>query len=251
MTAPSVQIKQSVYITGHCSNGNHEGTKNLSEKGTLFPACAGEYYFSIIKPITCTCWCHEMFQMARDAKRAALVDTYTGSDIPLQSPSVDLATTSAPTDTVSVVAPYVPDDEFWRKVLDHQDITLHVYRFVSWHVFGIKGDKSLTDRTINGRRPRGSLDINVEAICRLSLEGKIPQELTPQTVAMLIDPIDAPSAGAIHAVFSRWLNAGYITMQKKPVMMTGFTDKVGKAGITGAKQISAREREARAKGFFL
>lgn len=249
MTTPTV-VKVSTYVTGHCGIGNHEGTKNLSKGGSLFSACAGEYEYSYGISIVCTCWCHEMFKMARAAKAEALGDAVTDTDNRETSPSVEMTAVSAPTVTTIPVhsGPNVTD--FYTKVLEHQDLTLQVYRFVSWHVFGVKGDKSLVDRTVNGRRPRGSLDINVEAICRLKLDGKIPNELTPQTVGMLIDPIDPPSAGAIHAVFTRWKNAGYITMSVKPVTMTGFTDKVGAAGITGAKRITERERIARAKGFF-
>lgn len=251
MTTPVLVTKVSTYVTGHCGIGNHEGTKNLSTKGTLFPACAGEYAYSLGVHVACTCWCHEMFKMAAASRASALADVGTDTDTPETSASVEIEATSAPTGTAEP-APNVPKiDPFWSKVLEHQDLTLQVYRFVSWHVFGVKGDKSLADRTVEGRRPRGSLDINVEAICRLKFEGRIPNELTPQTVGLLIDPINPPSAGAIHAVFTRWKNAGYCTLSERPVMMTGFTSLVGADGITGAKKVSLRQRVSRAKGFFV
>jgi len=143
------------------------------------------------------------------------------------------------------------DTDFWTKVLEHQDLTIQVFRLVSYHVFKVKGERSLAKPIpAYARRPRGSLDINVEAICRLVLEGLIPNELTPPNIGLLIDARNPPSAGAIHAVLTRWEAAGYCTISKKPVTMTGFTNKVNKSGITGAKKISARERDARAKGFF-
>lgn len=251
MTAPTIQqVKVSSYVTGHCGIGNHEGTKNLSGRGTLFPSCAGEYAYSLGVFITCMCWCHEMFKMAKALQAPALTDVVTGTAEPQTAVSVEMETPSAP--TVDVVPVYSGPNvnDFYTKVLEHQDLTLYVYRFVSWHVFGVKGDKSINDRTVTGRRPRGSLDINVEAICRMKFDGFIPNELTPQTVGLLIDPIDPPSAGAIHAVFTRWKNAGYCTLTERPVTLSSFTDKVGVAGITGAKRITERERIARAKGFF-
>lgn len=250
MTTPAPPVKVSSYVTGHCGNDNHEGSKNLSQKGSLFPACAGTYTYSFGILVTCTCWCHELFKQAKAMQAAALTDVVTGTDKPETAPTVEMNGTSAPTPPVVSVYSGPDVNDFYTKVLEHQDLTLQVYRFVSWHVFKVKGDKSLNDKTTTGRRARGSLDINVEAICRLKFDGFIPNELTPANVAMLIDPIDPPSHGAIHAVFYRWKNAGYCIMSDKPVTMIGFTDRVGKGGITGAKRISERERAARAKGFF-
>lgn len=251
MTAPAVpQVKVSTYVTGHCGIGNHEGTKNLSSRGTLFPSCTGEYVYSLGILITCMCWCHEMFKMAKALQSPASTDVVTDTSEPQTAASVEMNATSAPTHTDSSAHDDTNVNAFYVKVLEHQDLTLQVYRFVSHHVFGVKGDKSLTDKTVNGRRPRGSLDINVEAICRLKFDGFIPNELTPQNVGLLIDPLNPPSAGAIHAVFTRWRMAGYCTLSAKPVTLTGFTVRVGATGITGAKRITERERVARAKGFF-
>lgn len=243
-------IKVSTYMTGHCAGGNHEGSKNLSQGGALFPACAGLYAFRFTA-IQCSCWCHELFSQARAQAPVALSD-------PIPSMQLGGGSTSGQTGTATqanvgttdaITAP--TDQDFWTKVLEHQDLTVQVFKFVSWHVFKVKGDRSLANPIpAASRRPRGSLDINVEAICKLALEGLIPNELTPSNIGLLIDPLNPPSAGAIHAVLTRWENAGYCTVSKKPVTMTGFTSKVTKSGITGAKQISKREREARAKGFF-
>lgn len=253
----TVIVTASTYVTGHCANGNHEGTRNLSKGGALFPSCAGEYKFRLTKLILCSCWCHEMFQMARDAQRLAASDNPLASVAPSMqlgispvsvAPSVPTHVT-APTLAASGAMIATTRREFWEKVLDHQDLTPTVFGLVSFLVFSVKQKKELKV-TETGRRPRGSLDINVEAICNLSLDGIIPQELTPSNIGLLIDPLDPPSAGAIHAVLHRWLDAGYCTLGDKPLTMTGFTSKVGPAGITGAKKVSAREKEARAKGFF-
>ncbi len=250
----TVPVQASTYVTGHCANGNHEGAKNLSVGGALFPSCAGEYHFRITKPILCSCWCHELFQQARDAKREAAQDDALTVVIPSMQmaktlASVDLSdpTHVNPRTSSPVTAPTVQD--FWEKVLEHQDLAPTVFGLVSFMVFGVRQKKELKAEA-SSRRARGSLDINVEAICRLSLDGLIPQELTPGNIGLLIDPLNPPSAGAIHAVLHRWKEAGYCTLQDKPLTMTGFTSKVPASGITGAKKISAREKEARAKGFF-
>lgn len=245
--------KMSTYITGHCAHGNHEGTKKLSVGGALFPACAGIYAFRF-KVIECSCWCHEMFREARAAKAqdvTALSDPIPTMQLGNGAGSVPMGTVTQANGGASEPITAPTDADFWTKVLDHQDLTIQVFKFVSWHVFKVKGDRQISKPIPeNSRRPRGSLDINVEAICRLGLEGLIPNELTPSNIGLLIDPLNPPSAGAIHAVLTRWKEAGYCTLSDRPVTMTGFTDRVNKSGITGAKKISAREREARAKGFF-
>ncbi len=241
----------STYLSGHCSNGNHEGSRNTSALGATFPACAGLYVFRFHKSIQCSCWCHEMFSQARAQAPAALSDPIPTMQLGNGAGSGQMTDVTQANGDVPPTVTAPTDTDFWRKVLEHQDLTLQVFRFVSWHVFGVKGERSLAQPLpADSRRPRGSLDVNVEAICRLSLERRIPHELTPSNIGLLIDPRNPPSTGAIHAVLSRWEAAGFCTISKKPVTMTGFTAKVSKSGITQAKRISERERQARAKGFF-
>ena len=242
--------KVSLYMTGQCSGGNHEGSKNLSQGGALFPACAGMYAFRFTV-IQCSCWCHEMFSQARAQAPAALSDPIPSMQLGNGAGSGQMGTVAQANGGLIDAITVPTDTDFWTKVLEHQDLTIQVFRLVSYHVFKVKGERSLAKPIpADARRPRGSLDINVEAICRLALEGLIPNELTPPNIGLLIDARNPPSAGAIHAVLTRWEAAGYCTISKKPVTMTGFTNKVNKSGITGAKKISARERDARAKGFF-
>ncbi len=248
-----IQAQPSTYITGHCGQGNHEGTKNLSKGGALFPHCAGDYTYRNIA-VRCTCWCHEMFREARAARQETDTETFALSD-PIPSMTLGNArasdTSSAitqPDTPLGLVANLPTDVTFWEKVLDHADIAPMVYGLVSFNVFGKKVQIDLSSQL--SRRSRGSLDVNVEAVCRLKLEGFIPQELTPNNIGMLIDPLDPPSPGAIHAVLHRWQEAGYCVLTRKPLTLESFTSKVDKGGIAAAKKVTQREKEARAKGFF-
>lgn len=48
------------YITQHCANGGHEGTKNFTAKGSLIRPCNWRYVFDFGVVATCTCHCHEI-----------------------------------------------------------------------------------------------------------------------------------------------------------------------------------------------
>jgi hypothetical protein len=85
------------------------------------------------------------------------------------------------------------------------------------------------------RRARGSLDINVEAVCRLASLGFCPwDDATPTNISLMVDPLDQPSAGAVREVLIRWGKAGVAEVTDKPVLFVKFIGLAQNRSIAGA-----------------
>ena len=80
--------------------------------------------------------------------------------------------------------------------------------------------------TPTGRAARGQLESWVlEQVTIWTVEG-YDFPCTPVWISREIgreQAIDPPSVGAISAVFDRWANLGFATIEKKPVRFSGFT----------------------------
>lgn len=250
MTSPKLaNVTPSTYESQHCTNGHHEKSSNKSEKGATYKACQGVYKF-IWVVVTCTCWCHAMFREAVERAAESIPELEVAhTTIPKQTPgSVDVV----PSQHV-VTAPRGTEIRgYWTNVLLNENLEPQLFKMIKKLVMKVTGplEVQVTKLEDGERRPKGSLDVNVEAVCNLSLEGYIPQELTTVNVGMLINALDPPSPGAIQAVFDRWAKAGFCELGTKPVRLLRFTTLVGENGIAGAKKVHAREKENRSKGFF-
>jgi hypothetical protein len=244
-------IQPGAYITQHCANGGHENAKVLSPGGTLMPACRGEYTYRFVS-VTCWCWCHEMFRTMRQQQADA------SSDASDTMPDIDTPATAAlgpivPVTTGATTATTEAKSTFYESVLANDAVSVQVKRFVNKHVFDAD-DKNVwnTEKSEDAkRRTRGSLDINVEAVCRLWLDGKLPyQELTPVSIGMVIDISNPPSSGAIYAVLQRWKENALAELAEKPFRFIAFSPSVGECGIDAIKGAHAREKRAKLQGFF-
>lgn len=248
------------YVTGLCAVGGHEGKPVFSAKGAMLKRCDGDYTFRGIG-ITCNCWCHEMFRALRAAQTPAVSDA---SDDTTPLPVLYRDRTAS---TPSVPALPVPVDvladrrrQVYRKLADDPYLTNTLLAFLHKYELVTKDARQPTlysGLLLSGmfagymdRRPRGSLDVNVECACLLWLDKKLPfPDLTIDIIALLIDPSDKPSAGAIHAVLTRWTEDGLCEMGRDPVRFLRFTDKV-LLGVAEAKTKREREKKAHDKGFF-
>lgn len=245
------------YVTPHCQNGGHENAKVLSPGGALMPSCRGEYNYRYLN-VTCFCWCHEMFRTMRDQQAAAVSeeeDGTPGTDTPATvalAPLQPVITGGPPS---ADTAPTEEKLDFYGEATGDSSLSPQVRRFINKHVFGLDMSDApdLTDKRYDEgkRRARGSLDINVEAVCRLWLDRKLPYEmLTPSDIAMIIDVSNPPSPGAIHAVLTRWAEGGLCMVGSKPVRFIGFSPTVDERGISFMKGALQREKKARSNGFF-
>lgn len=111
-----------------------------------------------------------------------------------------------------------------------------------------------------GAKPRGHLAADVLAICKAYTAGKVKIEgdkpLTPHRVAKLVAERtggEAPSTGAVAAVFDRWAEYGFALFLDKPKAFKKFSAKGEKEGLEGIilgrresrKAATAKERAAR------
>jgi hypothetical protein len=139
---------------------------------------------------------------------------------------------------------------YWDAVVRDPMLDINLRRQICANI--LKTDiPPLEAESAETRRARGSLDVNVETVIRMSLEGHNPFPLTTEGIALMINPADKVSQGAIHAVLMRWESAGFVILGRKPLCFQSFTDKVGPGGITQAKKVRKREKIAHQKGFFV
>lgn len=183
----------SQYVTGHCSVGNCYKTNNLSNDGKrMLPSCQWKYEYRD-KLIVCTHSCHTEYAEMIELIRGMQSDD--GTPLPLP-------------DRLREAANYVAriDDRPGRLAAPIVPIPA--------------GPREFTP-TPSGRAAKGELEENVRKAI-ISVLG-FP-EITPNTLAFLIDPEDPPSVGAIHAVFRRWESKGLCTVHDKPFRFGEFTE---------------------------
>lgn len=241
------------YVTPHCQAGGHENSKVLSVGGALMPACRGTYTYRFVE-IKCGCWCHEMFASLMVDSEAALGtvgDSTTTVDSPASVDPVALEHVTTGSHRGGPASVSERRNDFWKSAILDADVEPQLWMFVNKNLFNDEFNRVEHPANEGSRRKRGSLDTNVEIVCKLWLEQKIMFEhLTPQLIGMMIDAGDSPSPGAIYAVLTRWKDSGLCEVETKPFRFTGFTPAVGENGIAYAKNSVERERKARTQGFF-
>lgn len=221
-----------IYKTGHCHGGLHEGTKPRSASGTPMKTCQGFVANATLEKdakgkltgrridMKCGCDCHamldKMFEMAGMERvmqenpewheppelakmRACLED--------IRRDSADRALQSARKDVV-VVQSQMPD-------------------ILPPDVVGTFSE------TPTGRKARGQLEDEVKKITDM-WTAMNAGDLRPCTTVWIAEMINAdrpPSTGAITAVLERWAAYGFATMAKKPTRFTGYTPEGIRDGL--------------------
>lgn len=237
-------VSNGQYTTGWCQSGGHEGQPKLSSRGTKMVACSGRYEFPrLVRPvIVCNCWCHALFAQARTA---AIADGT--ADIP---DVISAASGDARPLEIHVVHPVTDDGPGWFE--QPQPLTQSLFERLYDDVF-------LTDNLANmlakyckvtpravarerrpGRRERGSLDVNVETVCRLIADKMIPFPGNPPVIAMLIDPDEGISAGAVRACLVRFMEEGLMERSDEPVTFCGFMGDAIEMTIKEARRKAER-----------
>lgn len=241
--------KKYPYVTGHCNNGAHEGTKKFSWKDTLMQSCQGRYEWRFCVAV-CTCWCHELAATVR-AMGDAPASVVTGTPDAVAPASVDMVGLAMPFPVAVVMPAEPPEIVMYRRLIESEKVSSQLINMVRIQILG--EERTVVERSakIGGRRHRGELDANVEIVCKLWLDKKLPWELlTTDAISMLIDADDPPSQGAVYAVLNRWADRGIAMVGTKPMRFMGFNEMVLAIGVAAALAKSSREAEKRAKGFF-
>jgi hypothetical protein len=236
------------YVTQFCANGGHQGQKVLSFRGSLMPSCRGTYEIWPHK-VSCTCWCHALHGNVEAMILVPAIDM--GADALAVGAAVTdgaRAVESTPTEPEDIG--FNPNEGPFDRLLNNVAMPLgpRVRNLVLTHL-----GREVTDEMKNElyvTRKRGELDSNVEAICRLWLARSIPWELlTTDVIALLVDVDNPPSAGAVHAVLSRWDNANLAIIEKNPMRFVCFTPTVQEIGIEAAMKLAHRRARASERGF--
>lgn len=100
------------------------------------------------------------------------------------------------------------------------------------------------------RRPRGWLETDVKHITDDFVMGNIKLEdgefLTPHRVSKLVQKFDcldeAPSTGAVAAVFQRWIDVGFMVANDKPFAFLDYTEEGRAQGLTAMKAARRTEK---------
>lgn len=212
------------WISGFCGTKSCEGTKPKSYSGKPLKTC----------PFTsddCTCKCHKdldmMFEMAGMER------------VPQENPE------------------YHPDPkiEEIRKCLEEirHDLSM---KFIDDRIT-VRMKESIApgelppvlerdfEGTESGRKQRGQLEDEVRKATDMWVMLKATQPCTPVWVAEMIDAENPPSTGAVNAVFVRWQDIGFATVEKKPTRFTGYTPEGIEHGLHAMKvRAKAKQKSA-------
>lgn len=205
-TKPGKKIADSVYISGFCAIGSHEGTSPLSPSGKQLKTCnlGGRADAGRAGMIICTCECHTMTRE---------MEIMTGVEIP---PAVINRQLISPGNLLG----YRRDDAPTGKAPGGGDVNTPSVVLESGARFAV---------TPTGRAARGQLEEQVRiAVCtqvKAAGEDMIASlGLTPQLLAGMISKDSPPSTGAIYSVLKRWEAQAYVTLGESPFRFIGFTD---------------------------
>ncbi|QOP65398.1 hypothetical protein SEA_DIABLA_72 [Gordonia phage Diabla] len=203
-----------MYKTGFCGIGHCEGTAPVSPSGKPMKVCTAHEI--------CKCECHakfdRMYKMANTERRLHENPNYVPYQYPDLSeylkPTVELegtsllggATTRVPRERPSESAP------------------------------GLLELAPVYTGTPTGQRQRGQLESEVQHVCHQAMMGAYDELMTPQAIAMLIDPDNPPSTGAIGAVFNRWERIGYAKIHRKPLYFQHYTVEGMRDGLEALRR---------------
>jgi hypothetical protein len=263
-TAPAIQAEptSSTYITQHCANEVHEGVVKFGSKGDPFHACQGEYVFRFLV-VRCTCDCHAVtyrlaeIQAEIDAEReAGLLPALN----PPSNPTGNGGTAGiVATATSEPITPDAAGDaadarrRMYRVLLNTGNISAQPEALVMRHIFGKEYDPAqLLQAATGSRRTKGELELNIELLCHLWLDGKLVgwKTLTADAIPTLVDALDPPSEGAVRAVFTRWKQFAMAEIGEAPVRFIKFSDEVNRHGVEYVRIRLERERKRHEKGMF-
>lgn len=204
-------------LSGFCHSGWHEGTKAVTASGKPAPTC--KHY------INCPCDCHarlnRMFQLS--GQERILVDqSQWKADNPYVLPSLEDVVTAAPFRVPGIVAAVVMESPAPEIVPAAIQRTFTV--------------------TPTGRAGRGELETWVREITDI---WAVDQEglCTPKYVSEYIarrKGINAPSVGAVDAVFNRWQTLGFAKIERKPTRFEGYTEDGIRLGLDTMKARAKR-----------
>lgn len=105
------------------------------------------------------------------------------------------------------------------------------------------------------RRPRGFLEADIKRVCDAWVTGEYvvvgEKPLTPYRAALALKEMDqldeAPSSGAVSAVFDRWVEIGFMEASRKPYAFAGYTEAARTKGLAALhKEWRERKRAAKA-----
>lgn len=221
LKAEQARPAKSVYVTGFCSVGAHEGVTLLSQGGALIRSCAGEYMiggrYGTNRTVTCTCSCHDSFneirKLMKDMQDAGVGNDTISAVLGIQETPTP---TGGPTGAASSPTASTGGGTGDRAGLLPFDRGAHG---------GLKSFKP----TPTGRAARGQLEEDVRKV--VAAQHKLFDDmLTPGVIAKFINAEDPPSQGAVHAVLSRWEQRSWVTLKTKPVRL-GVITEAGKRNI--------------------
>lgn len=107
------------------------------------------------------------------------------------------------------------------------------------------------------RRPRGWLAADIKSVCDLYITGELKikddKPLTPYRCALAVKEVDgldeAPSVGAVSAVFKRWDNMGFATFRTDPFAFVEYTEEGKQLGLQRMMELHrARRSDSRSSG---
>lgn len=215
-------MAKTIWRSGFCETGLHEGSKPLSYQGTPQSTC--KRFFSrdsYGRLIECECECHvsldEMFKMMEMER--TIVDnpeyhpTHRTWWMPQDDPNYGLdpvgtnGNMPAAAYRTPAGAPVPP-----VRVRDYGP-------------------------TPTGRKARGELEYRVKEICDLFAAGELDEEFcTPKVIASTISTGEPPSVGAIDAIFKRWEELGFAVIEKKPTRFHTYTPDGWTKGLDRLKE---------------
>ena len=208
--------------TGFCAVEAHEGVAKKSHSGAYMRTCE--------KWKTCPCDCHKTFDQmfAMSGMPRVVVDNsrYVSPHNPFWMPTPEeraamraAAEAKATVEEVVIASP------------DPENIPISFRKEYA--------------PTPTGRAARGQLESEVRAACDVWMQGKTADLCTPAWLSAQVATArgggDAPSVGAIDAIFKRWEGIGFAVIERKPTRFVKYTPEGVAKGIEALK-IAAKTR---------
>lgn len=214
--------KSSHYKTGFCGVGLCEGTKPRSPSGKAMKVC--------VAVDICTCDCHtKISKMYALAKMERILQQNPDYEF-VYGPDLGWIK-----DERVPPVPFVPAQPFTLSSVEDAG---------EGHTAGTMADTD-EDRPDRYNRRRGWLENEVKVITDRYMSGEIGESLTPKLLAVLVDPEDPPSVGAVGAVLDRWVEIGFAKVNKHPVRFVSYTVQGMSLGLERMKSDAKQNRRSK------
>lgn len=221
MVDKKIDTKKKPYVTGFCNSGACEGTKKMSERGSLLRACSGEYVIQG-KSYSCGCDCHEVFRQIAEltgiSVKHDLISTFMGP----ASLKENAAPIDVPKPKEAPVVGLLPSS-FAAPVVDTAGVPSLPDVAPRPTASGVPAPKM----TPTGRAAKGELEGQVKYVLRqhfaLAEMGTAPA-LSPKEICEIINKAKPPSSGAVYAVLQRLKTKGIIALADKPFRVLDITE---------------------------